>query len=175
MLRMPHQVDGSYQKNASPEYHHEETGTHPNRDSLWNSDSDCKKVSVPWGQKTPPIIWWTKNAADHRATSHCSHLWRYTLRGEGVENQNTGPIQLRCVSKEWFQSAQTSPSSHTQKSSKVINMRPLFFVISSNVLMFHYMVFCFCFLQQKLLYTLVPSKLSERLPSQAIVLSKATW
>ena len=34
---------------------------------------------------------------------------------QNVKTQDTGPRQLRCISKEWFQWAYTFASSHTQK------------------------------------------------------------
>ena len=69
-----------------------------------------------------------------------------------------------------------SASSHREKSTKIINLRCLSFVISSNLLIFNYKfgcfgVFLFCFVFQQKLYILAlplplwssSSELSERL------------
>ena len=42
---------------------------------------------------------------------------------QGVKTQDTGPRWLRCISKEWFQWAQTLASSPAQKSTKCLNLR----------------------------------------------------
>ena len=43
------------------------------------------------------------------------------------KTQDTGPREVRCISKEWFQRAQTLVSSHKRKSIKFINLRCLVF------------------------------------------------
>ena len=53
----------------------------------------------------------------------------------GWRKQDTGPRQLRCISKEWFQWDQSLIPSHSKKSTKFINLRYLFFpLINSNLL-----------------------------------------
>ena len=46
-----------------------------------------------------------------------------------VKTQDTGPRELRCISKEWFQWAQTLASSQTKKSTKFLTLRDLVFFI----------------------------------------------
>lgn len=48
---------------------------------------------------------------------------------------NTGPRQLRCIFKEGFRWTQILAFSHSQKCTKIINLRYLFFVISSYLLL----------------------------------------
>ena len=79
----------------------------------------------------------------------------YTLRGIQVGGKqeafcalDTGFRYWRCISKEQFQQAQSLASPHTQKSTKIINLRCLIFLTISNTLIFDYM-FYFFFQQQK--------------------------
>ena len=67
----------------------------------------------------------------------------YTLRGiqDGEKQEafcalDTGFRYWRCISKEQFQQAQSLASPHTQKSTKIINLRCLIFLTSSNTLIF---------------------------------------
>ena len=46
---------------------------------------------------------------------------------QDVKTQGTGPRKLRCISKEWFQWTHTLASSHTQKNTKLLNLRSLVF------------------------------------------------
>ena len=56
----------------------------------------------------------------------------------GWRKQDTGPRQLRCISKEWFQWDQSLVSSHSKKSTKFINLRYLFFpLINRNLLIIY--------------------------------------
>ena len=65
-------------------------------------------------------------------------LWSSAIAGaakgelmspEGTQNVKTGcwPPELRRISKEWLQGAQTLASSHTQKSTKFLNLGYLVF------------------------------------------------
>ena len=49
----------------------------------------------------------------HTAVQDCSHSPPGARRRLRMWKQGTGPTQLKCISKEWFQWAQTLASSHT--------------------------------------------------------------
>ena len=75
-------------------------------------------------------------AAATAATSSC-----VPWVDSGWRKQDTGPRQLRCTSKEWFQWAQTL-SSPPPKNTKFINLRYVFSLSNSNLLMFQLPGFC---------------------------------
>ena len=101
----------------------------------------------------------------------------YTLRGIQVGGKqeafcalDTGFRYWRCISKEQFQQAQSLASPHTQKSTKIINLRCLIFLTISNTLIFDYMFFFFFNNKKRNLYLVLPlglqrssSELSEGL------------
>ena len=106
----------------------------------------------------------------HQAVSHCSHLSPPPIlhpeETQDEKAQDFVPRELRCLSKEWFQGAQTFASSHTQTSTKFNNLRCLVFF--ESIL---FKVLTTWFLLQKSLYILAPplplqispSELPERL------------
>ena len=67
------------------------------------------------GQRMSPAISAAKGCRGDQAISHCSQAW-------GMEKTGTGPRELRCISKEWFQWAQTLAFYYTEKSAKFINL-----------------------------------------------------
>ena len=79
------------------------------------------------GQRMPPATRMNKGCCSYQPQRPPP-----TVQLKGFRTQENrilpGPRQLRCVSKEWFQWAQTLVSSHTQKSAEVINLRCLFFL-----------------------------------------------
>ena len=89
---------------------------------------------------------WPVQSTMNVAMSHCNCPQQCTSGDSRWRKTGHWPRELRHTSKEWFPWAQTLASSHTQKSTKIINLRCLFFVISSNIFMFDYMCFVlFCF------------------------------
>lgn len=107
--------------------------------------SDCSSVFKD-GRRMSPAISVNKECWGHQAISHYSCPWWWVLREhktqknrlpsattgtpsgvpEGIQDgkeQDTGPRPLKCISKEWFQWAQTLVSSHTQKNAKIIKLR----------------------------------------------------
>ena len=79
-----------------------------------------------------------KQAACCHAPSHCRSP---TVSPEGTQDgreQDTGPRQLRCISKEWLPWAQTLASSQIEKSTKFIDLLSWFFFfwVNSNLFKF---------------------------------------
>ena len=62
-------------------------------------------------------------------------------KGQDVKAEDTGPRQLRCISKEWFQWAQTLASSLTRKSAKFLEISG-FPLINNNLLTFRPSALC---------------------------------
>ena len=88
---------------------------------------------------------WTMYVAQHQPISHSSRPLWYALQGiQDGEKQDTDLRQLRCLSKK-----KKNPISPNLcifpyiKSIKIMILRCLSFVISSNLLMFDYMFFVF--------------------------------
>ena len=107
-----------------------------------------------------------------QAFSQC-HWPRCSLREFRMEKEqepfctlDTNLRQLRLISKGWFQWAKNLASSPTWQSTTIFNLRYVFFVISSKLLMFNYTFF----FQQILLliYTLAPSLPLQRIPQMIL-------
>lgn len=82
----------------------------------------------------------------NQVISHCSHPLTGKFRMGGGRRKHSvlwipAPRYLKSTSKEKFQWSQILAPSHTEKSTKIINFRRLFFVISSDLLMFNSIFF----------------------------------
>ena len=87
-------------------------GRHMKREASTNG----KKCCLPYQE--------TKDAAANKPSCYSSPA--IGNLSEGTQNkkaQDTSPRWLRCMSKEWFQWAQTLASSHTYNSTKFLNFR----------------------------------------------------
>ena len=72
-----------------------------------------------WLQPSNVSQWALREPRAEKNTSHLAAKRQQPLptvspeETQDVKTQDTGPRWLRCISKEWFQWAQTLPSSHT--------------------------------------------------------------